>query len=45
MKDGAAIVWGHGLFTAAIDDFASAFTRLLDIERYCLERYRDIIGL
>jgi ribulose-5-phosphate 4-epimerase/fuculose-1-phosphate aldolase len=34
-----AIVWGHGLFTVAHDDFNEAFKRLLDIEHMCRNEY------
>ncbi len=34
-----AIVYGHGLFTVARDDFNTAFANLLDIERRCRELY------
>lgn len=33
------IVYGHGLFTVAKDDFNTAFANLLDIERRCREIY------
>jgi hypothetical protein len=33
------IVWGHGLFTASLDDFNAAFQNLLSIERMCQEEY------
>ncbi|MCJ2165040.1 MULTISPECIES: class II aldolase/adducin family protein [unclassified Pseudodesulfovibrio] len=36
---GAAIVHGHGLFAAGETDFSQAFSRLLDIENQCRERY------
>ncbi len=34
-----AIVWGHGLFTVAHDDFNEAFKHLLDIENMCRDEY------
>lgn len=34
-----AIVYGHGLFTVAQDDFNEAFTNLLAIERRCRDLY------
>jgi hypothetical protein len=34
-----AIVYGHGLFTVAEDDFNIAFANLLDVERTCREIY------
>jgi len=33
------IVYGHGLFTVARDDFNEAFADLLNIERLCMETY------
>ena len=33
------IVYGHGLFTVARDDFNEAFANLLDIERTCRDLY------
>lgn len=33
------IVWGHGLFTVAADDFNEAFKHLLAIENMCREEY------
>jgi ribulose-5-phosphate 4-epimerase/fuculose-1-phosphate aldolase len=33
------IVWGHGLFTVAADDFNEAFKHLLDIENMCRDEY------
>ncbi|MFH1217263.1 MAG: class II aldolase/adducin family protein [Pseudomonadota bacterium] len=38
-----AIVWGHGLFTVADDDFNLAFRHLLDIENMCREEYFERI--
>lgn len=35
----AAIIYGHGLFTAARDDFNAAFARLLGVEAACREEY------
>ncbi len=39
------IVWGHGLFTVASDDFNEAFKFLLDIENMCRKEYFDRVGL
>lgn len=33
------IVWGHGLFTVATDDFNEAFKHLLEIENMCREEF------
>ena len=33
------IVWGHGLFTVASDDFNEAFKHLLEIENMCREEF------
>lgn len=33
------IVWGHGLFTVASDDFNAAFKHLLEIENMCREEF------
>jgi len=41
---GAAIVYGHGLFTVAGTDFNDAFKSMLDIERTCREEYFLRIG-
>jgi ribulose-5-phosphate 4-epimerase/fuculose-1-phosphate aldolase len=38
-RDGAAIVHGHGLFTAGNTDFNAPFARLLEIENRCRELY------
>jgi len=38
-KAGAAIVHGHGIFTAAPDDFQAAFARLQQIETSCRELF------
>lgn len=35
------IVYGHGLFTVAQDDFNIAFANLMDIERRCRELYYE----
>jgi ribulose-5-phosphate 4-epimerase/fuculose-1-phosphate aldolase len=35
----AAIVYGHGVFTAGRDDFNTPFSMLCDIERMCREEY------
>jgi len=42
-SSGAAIVHGHGLFTAGANDFNEAFERLLDIENQCRKRYFDMV--
>ncbi len=34
-----AIVYGHGLFTVARNDYNAAFMNLLKIERMCRDRY------
>ena len=34
-----AMVWGHGLFTVAFNDFNVAFKNLLDIENMCRTEY------
>jgi len=36
---GAAIIYGHGLFAAAQDDFNAAFGRLLGVEAACRAEY------
>jgi ribulose-5-phosphate 4-epimerase/fuculose-1-phosphate aldolase len=38
------IVWGHGLFTPATDDFNGAFRNMLEIERMCREKYFERVG-
>ncbi len=38
------IVWGHGLFTSATDDFNVAFRNMLEIERMCREKYFERAG-
>ncbi len=38
-RTGAAIVHGHGVFTAGETDFNSAFARLLDMENRCRNLY------
>ncbi len=40
-----AIVWGHGLFTVAADDFNEAFKQLLKIENMCRKEYFNRIKL
>lgn len=37
-----AIVYGHGLFTTAANDFNVAFANLLDIERMCRNTYMHL---
>jgi ribulose-5-phosphate 4-epimerase/fuculose-1-phosphate aldolase len=37
------IVYGHGLFTVADDDFNEAFSNLLDIEKTCRSRYFEML--
>ncbi len=39
------IVYGHGLFTVAQDDFNVAFSNLLDIERRCRNLYFGKLGI
>ncbi|AMK11233.1 class II aldolase/adducin family protein [Pseudodesulfovibrio indicus] len=43
-SEGAAIVHGHGLFTAGTADFNEPFARLLDIENRCRELYFERIA-
>lgn len=38
-RNRGVIVWGHGLFTVAEDDYKLAFKHLLDIENMCREEY------
>lgn len=38
-----AIVWGHGLFTVAKNDFNDAFKNLLEIENMCRGRYFELV--
>lgn len=42
-QGGAAIVHGHGLFTAGSTDFNEAFSRLLSIENRCRQRYFETV--
>jgi hypothetical protein len=44
INHGAAIVYGHGLFTSGRHDFIDAFDKLLKIERTCFEYYFNQIG-
>lgn len=39
MKGRGVIVWGHGLFTAGLEDFTDAYRNLIDIEKSCFEKY------
>ena len=39
------IVYGHGLFTVAENDFNKAFATLLDVERMCRDRYFREVGI
>lgn len=39
-----AIVWGHGLFTVASNDFNEAFKHLLEIENMCREEFFARVG-
>ena len=39
-----AIVYGHGLFTTSSNDFTEAFKNLINIEKMCVEMYRDLVG-
>ncbi len=41
---GAAVVFGHGVFTAGHRDFHEAFTRLYEIEETCRDIYFRILG-
>lgn len=43
-EQGAAIVFGHGVFTTGHDDFAAPFSRLLQIEQACRDEYFRRIG-
>lgn len=43
-EHGAAVVFGHGVFTAGHRDFHEAFTRLYDLEATCRDIYFRIIG-
>jgi ribulose-5-phosphate 4-epimerase/fuculose-1-phosphate aldolase len=38
-KKRGVIVWGHGLFTVATEDFNQAFKSLLEIENMCREEF------
>lgn len=38
-KTGAAIVYGHGVFTVGMTDFHSAFQALIDVENHCRTEY------
>ncbi|MCK5685154.1 class II aldolase/adducin family protein, partial [bacterium] len=40
-RNRGVIVWGHGLFTVAEDDYKLAFKHLLDIENMCREEYSE----
>ncbi|BDQ36809.1 aldolase [Pseudodesulfovibrio nedwellii] len=42
-SSGSAIVHGHGLFTAGLNDFNKAFERLLDIENQCRKHYFNMV--
>jgi len=42
-RTGAAVVYGHGVFTVGMTDFREAFQRLVDVENWCrLEYFRRI---
>jgi len=43
IRNRAAIIYGHGIFTTGENDFAGAFQRLLDVERACFENYFERI--
>lgn len=43
-EHGAAIVFGHGVFTTGRDDFSESFSRLLQIEQACRDEYFRRIG-
>jgi ribulose-5-phosphate 4-epimerase/fuculose-1-phosphate aldolase len=36
---GAAIVYGHGVFSTGISDFRAAFQALVDVENWCRQEY------
>jgi len=38
------LVYGHGLFTVGKEDFREAFANLLQIERMCMEEYKNGVG-
>jgi ribulose-5-phosphate 4-epimerase/fuculose-1-phosphate aldolase len=38
------IVYGHGIFTVAKNDFNEAFANLLEIERMCKDRYFQMVA-
>ncbi len=40
-RTGAAIVYGHGVFTAGHTDFNTCFRRLLEVELNCRREYAD----
>jgi len=41
---GGAIVWGHGLFTTAREDFNEAFRTLLEVENRCRDLYFERVA-
>jgi len=45
LENRGVIVWGHGLFTVAENDFNQAFKRLLDIENMCKDEYFRRVGI
>jgi ribulose-5-phosphate 4-epimerase/fuculose-1-phosphate aldolase len=38
-RTGAAVVYGHGVFTIGMTDFRSAFQGLIDVENWCRSEY------
>jgi ribulose-5-phosphate 4-epimerase/fuculose-1-phosphate aldolase len=38
-RSGAAIVYGHGVFSIGMTDFREAFQRLVDVENWCRTEY------
>jgi ribulose-5-phosphate 4-epimerase/fuculose-1-phosphate aldolase len=42
-ETGACIVYGHGVFTAGVKDFADAFRNLVDAENRCREEYFTVV--
>lgn len=42
-ESGAALVHGHGVFTAGATDFNQAFARLLDTENRSRQRYFEMV--
>ncbi len=40
-----AIVFGHGLFLTGEKDFSDSFANLMEIEKICFNRYRELTGI